>query len=58
MLCLFKGAWLPRTRIVLQGVLGVVPFQGGLVAAYRVCSARSAMCSAFSRGLGCHIQGL
>ena len=47
MLCLFKGAWLPHTRFVVQVVLGVVPFQGGLVAAYMACSARSAMCSAF-----------
>ena len=39
-------------------MLGVVPFQGGLVAAYRACSARSAMCSAFSMGIGCHIEGL
>ena len=42
----------------MQGVLSVVPFQGGLVATYKVCSARSAKCSAFSGGIGCHVQGL
>ena len=43
---------MPRTRLVVQEVLSVVPFKGGLVAALKVCSAR---CSAFSRGLGCRI---
>ena len=49
---------MPRTRLVVQGVLSVVPFKGGLVAMYTACSARSARCSAFSRGLGCHVQDL
>ena len=49
---------MPRTRLVVQGVLGVVPYQGVLVATYKACSARSARCGAFSRGLGCHVLGL
>ena len=46
-----------RTRLVVQEMLSVVHFQGGLVCHVHSCSARSAKCSAFSRGLGCHICG-
>ena len=54
----FKGGLVATYILVVQGVLSVVPFQVGLVATYVACSARSARCSAFSRGLGCHVQGL
>ena len=49
---------MPHRGLVVHGVLSVVPFQRGLDATYKACSARSAKCSAFSRWLGCHVQDL